>query len=67
MSSKLYVGQCAYHRGKMVEDLRIVQLNNNGGWDRPEAICGDCRKALKGVFRYAPKTCSSLLGLISNA
>ena len=66
MSIKLYVGQCAYHYGKIAEDLRIIQLANNGGWEKPMAVCGKCRKVLKGLFRYAPKTCSGLLGLVSD-
>jgi hypothetical protein len=50
---KEYVGQCQYHYGETVWDLRLVQLTHNGKeWQYPIAVCGSCRQYLLGYFRY---------------
>jgi hypothetical protein len=50
---KELVGECQYHYGEIAWDLRLVQLtHNNKEWQYPIAICGSCRKYLRGRFRY---------------
>ncbi|HUV87997.1 MAG TPA: hypothetical protein VMX79_12910 [bacterium] len=49
-------GQCEYHYGKEVSGLRLVKLAAAPGvWQAPMWICPECRKQLRGCFKYAGK------------
>lgn len=51
---KQYYGQCDYHWGSHVSGLRAVQLTPDGKeWQHAIAVCANCRKQLRGHFRYA--------------
>ena len=46
-------GQCKYCYG-MKENLRLCRLRASAkdGWQEPLWVCNDCRKYLRGYFKY---------------
>ncbi len=48
------VGRCDYHWGIGGTEQRLVQLTRDRKkWQHPIAVCDDCRRHLRGWFRYA--------------
>lgn len=43
-------GQCGWHYGEPVDNLRLVLVADMRYW-----MCPDCRKHLKGNFSYVKK------------
>lgn len=46
----MIVGYCKYCN--FYAELKVVQLKCGKEWQTPIKICTDCRKYLKGLFRY---------------
>ena len=53
---KLFPGQCryCYHNGQLAT-VRMRSAIGNNKWAEITAICGDCRKYLRGFFKYVRK------------